>query len=67
MLAAEAGASLADQMKRLRHSTHGAALRYQHAVDGRDAELAERMSLLAEPWGPAPGIASPDVPKRAAA
>lgn len=49
VLAAEAGASLADQMKRLRHSTHGAALRYQHAVDGRDAELAVRMSLLASP------------------
>lgn len=49
VLAAEAGASLADQMKRLRHSTHAAALRYQHAVDGRDAELAERMSRLADP------------------
>jgi len=43
-MAAVSGATLADLMKRLGHSTVGAALRYQHAVDGRDNELARRMS-----------------------
>lgn len=48
VLAALAGASLAEQMGRLGHSTVGAALRYQHIAQGRDAELARKMSELAE-------------------
>jgi len=46
--AAKSGASLADQMQRLRHSTVNAAMRYQHAADGRGAELAASMSELPE-------------------
>lgn len=47
VLAAQTGATLAELMGRLGHSTPGAALRYQHAAAGRDAEVARRMSLLA--------------------
>lgn len=47
-LAAQTGATLAELMARLGHSTPGAALRYQHAAMGRDAEIARRLSVLAE-------------------
>jgi integrase len=47
-LAAQAGASLADLMKRLGHSSMAAARRYMHAVDGRDQEIAKALSRLAE-------------------
>jgi integrase len=47
-LAAAAGASLAELMARLGHSTVGASLRYQHAAKGRDQEIAEALSKLAE-------------------
>ncbi|WP_314855301.1 site-specific integrase [uncultured Microbacterium sp.] len=40
---AQTGATFAETMKRLGHSTPGAAMRYQHATD-RDDELAARMS-----------------------
>lgn len=46
-LAAQAGATLADLMKRLGHSSMVAAKRYLHAVDGRDAEIANALSELA--------------------
>lgn len=46
-LAAAAGATLKDLMKRLGHSSPGAATRYLHAVDGRDAEIASALSELA--------------------
>jgi integrase len=46
VLAAQSGATLADLMGRLGHSTPGAALIYQHMAQGRDAELARRMSGL---------------------
>ncbi len=36
VLAAQTGATLAELMARLGHSTPGAALRYQHAAEGRD-------------------------------
>ncbi len=42
--AALAGASLAELMARLGHRTASAALRYQHAAEGRDAALAAAMS-----------------------
>jgi integrase len=46
-LAAQAGATLADLMKRLGHSSMVAARRYLHAVDGRDREIAKALSALA--------------------
>lgn len=45
--AAQTGATLAELMARLEHSTTGAALRYQHAAAGRDAQIAARLSELA--------------------
>jgi integrase len=47
--AARTGASLAELQARLGHSTVNAAMRYQHAVQGRDAAIAEAMSSLAAP------------------
>ena len=47
-LAAAAGASLKDLMKRLGHSSSVAATRYLHAVEGRDAEIAAALSELAK-------------------
>jgi integrase len=46
VLAAQTGATLAELMGRLGHSTPGAALRYQHAAQGRDAEIARKLSAL---------------------
>ncbi len=43
-MAAQEGATLAELMDRLGHSDVHAALIYQHAAVGRDAELARRMS-----------------------
>ena len=59
VLAAQTGATLAELMSRLGHSTPQAALRYQHAARGRDAEIAAMLSELAvrgtangaTPWG----------------
>lgn len=48
VLAASTGATLAELMARLGHSTPGAALRYQHAADGRDAAIADALSPLAQ-------------------
>ena len=47
VLAAQSGATLAELMKRLGHSTPGMALRYQHVADGRDQQLAAALSKLA--------------------
>ena len=47
VLAAAAGATIAELMARLGHSTPGAALRYQHAVNGSDHAVAQRLSKLA--------------------
>lgn len=46
-MAAQQGATLAELMERLGHSTVTAALRYQHAASGRQAELARRLSAMA--------------------
>ncbi|WP_084823781.1 site-specific integrase [Nocardia beijingensis] len=46
-LAAATGATLADLKKRLGHASTAAALRYLHAVDGRDKEVAAELSKLA--------------------
>jgi integrase len=48
VLAAQTGATLAELMGRLGHSTPGAALRYQHAAQGRDMEIAKRLSAMVE-------------------
>jgi integrase len=46
-LAAATGATLAELMARLGHSTQGAAMRYQHAASDRDQVIAEALSKLA--------------------
>jgi integrase len=46
-LAAQSGATLADLMLRLGHSTPAAARRYLHTVEGRDREIAAALSRLA--------------------
>jgi integrase len=48
VLAAATGASLAELMARLGHSTPQAAMRYQHAAKGRDREIAALLSKLAD-------------------
>lgn len=48
VLAAQTGATLAELMARLGHSTPQAALRYQHAAQGRDAAIALALSRMAE-------------------
>lgn len=48
VLAASTGATLAELMARLGHSTPQAALRYQHAAQGRDQAIAVALSALAE-------------------
>ncbi len=47
VLAAATGATLAELMGRLGHSTAGAALRYQHAAEGRDMQIAKALSAMA--------------------
>ena len=48
VLAASTGATLAELMARLGHSTPGAAMRYQHAAQGRDRQIAKLLSKLVE-------------------
>lgn len=45
---AQAGATLAELMGRLGHSSPQAAMRYQHVAQGRDRQLAAAMSKLAQ-------------------
>lgn len=52
-LAAMTGATLAELMARLGHSTAHAALRYQHVARDRDKEIAAALSRLAQPTAPA--------------
>src|SRR5271165_331838 len=47
-MAAQTGATLAELMARLGHSTSQAAMRYQHASKGRDKQIAALLSKLAE-------------------
>ena len=46
MLAASTGATIAELMARLGHSTPAAALRYQHAAQGADKRIAAALSEL---------------------
>jgi len=48
VLAAATGATLAELMARLGHSTPTAAMRYQHVIAGRGREIAALISKLAE-------------------
>jgi integrase len=48
VLAAQSGATTAELMHRLGHTTPEMALKYQHVAEGRDAEIAERLSKLAK-------------------
>lgn len=47
VLAAQSGATVAELMHRIGHTTPTMALHYQHVAAGRDAEIARRMSKLA--------------------
>jgi integrase len=47
-LAASTGATLADLMSRLGHSSSNAALRYLHTVSGRDRQIADALDQLAQ-------------------
>ena len=47
-LAAEAGATTGELMRRMGHSTVRAAMRYQHSTDRRDREIAAEMSRRAD-------------------
>jgi integrase len=49
VLAAATGATLAELMARLGHSTPAAAMRYQHAAHGRDRQIAKLLSKMAAP------------------
>jgi integrase len=51
VLAAATGATLAELMARLGHSTPAAAMRYQHAAQGRDKQIAALLSKLVEKDG----------------
>jgi hypothetical protein len=57
--AAQTGASLAELQRRLGHSTVNAAMRYQHAAQSRDGDIAAAMSLLATGTTPAPEPPAP--------
>ncbi len=48
VLAAATGATLAELMARLGHSTVGAAMRYQHVAQGADQRIAKALSKLAD-------------------
>lgn len=48
VLAAQAGATLAELMARLGHTTPAAAMVYQHAAAGRDEEIARKLSDMAK-------------------
>lgn len=47
VMAAQAGATVRELMDRLGHSSPTTALLYQHAADGRAAELARKLSAMA--------------------
>jgi|SRR5690625_170132 len=50
-LAAQMGATTAELMGRIGHSTPAAAMKYQHAARGRDAQIAALLSKLATESG----------------
>lgn len=56
VMAAQTGATLAELMSRLGHSTPSAAMRYQWAAQGRDRQIAALLSQMAEPKPAAPVV-----------
>jgi integrase len=50
-MATQAGATLAEVMHRLGHSTAVAAMRYQHATDERDVAIAAALSTAYDRGG----------------
>ncbi len=50
-LAAASGASLKALMSRIGHASAAAALRYQHVVDGQDAEIVRHLEAVADDPG----------------
>lgn len=64
VLAAATGATLAELMARLGHSTPGAAMRYQHAAADRDRAIADALSGLAAAATVTPITAAPVRAKR---
>jgi integrase len=66
VLAAATGATLAELMARLGHSTVSAALRYQHAAQDRDTAIAAALSELATVT-PIGAAKSTKTPRRSAA
>jgi integrase len=46
VMAAQSGATIAELMGRLGHTTPAMAIRYQHVAEGRDDEIARRMSEM---------------------
>jgi integrase len=46
-LAAASGATIAELMQRLGHTTVSAALAYQHATQGSDQRIAAQLSIIA--------------------
>ncbi|MBO0884423.1 MAG: tyrosine-type recombinase/integrase, partial [Mycobacterium sp.] len=48
VLAASTGATLADLMARLGHSSPATAMRYQHASADRDSMIADRLTEIAD-------------------
>jgi integrase len=46
VMAAQSGATIAELMGRLGHTTPAMAIRYQHVAQGRDDEIARRMSEM---------------------
>lgn len=52
VMAAMSGATLAELMGRLGHTTPAMAIRYQHVAEDRDAEIARRLSAMAEAQRP---------------
>lgn len=62
VLAAQSGATLAELMARLGHSTPQAAMRYQHAAQGRDQQIAHRMAAIVAESAPPPESTKPTRP-----
>ena len=62
-LAASSGTSLKALMARIGHASAAAALRYQHVIDGQDAEIVRYLERFAqEPPVPSGAHGGPPVP-----
>lgn len=57
-LAAASGTSLKALMSRIGHSSAAASLRYQHVIDGQDAEIVAYLERFGEPGEPGRARAS---------